>query len=206
MDVKQMTENILEAYHKADVYDREAGVKWYPWALGFCRSEAHKHDLPVEKVVGMCAALSPRTRWEVNVYATQVTLEHIQAGIKDAYFIPGKTFKKNITRALNVYDYGPEWLNDRMKDGLKVKNFYANILGDEQAVTVDEWARRIAIGDLGAKSVTIPPKQYHLYVRAYREAAKILGLPPRTVQATTWVWARRVIREKVTARQLPLFA
>jgi len=74
-----------------------------------------------------------------------------------------------------------------------VRAFYAAIMGDENAVTVDVWAARAAEGERndvapkGARIVAI--------IDAYRTAAAILGVSPRECQAAVWVYTRRTYPE-----------
>jgi hypothetical protein len=79
-------------------------------------------------------------------------------------------------------------------NGPKVRAFYSNIMGDTDAVTVDTWAVRVATGRTGKHAEwTIGTKRrYAAVADAYRRAAVILGVDPRTVQAATWVAARGV--------------
>jgi hypothetical protein len=79
-------------------------------------------------------------------------------------------------------------------NGPKVRAFYANIMGDTDAVTVDVWAARVATGLTGkaAERAIGTAKRYADVADAYRHAARILGVTPREVQAATWVAARGV--------------
>ena len=87
----------------------------------------------------------------------------------------------------------------RIVSGHKVRSFFANITGDDQAVTVDMWAYAVATGDwtrhpqTGARvpaEATMTAKDYALIADAYRRAAAILGVSPRKCQAACWVAAR----------------
>ena len=72
--------------------------------------------------------------------------------------------------------------------GDKTRAFYRAITGDREAVTVDVWAARAALGDW----ISLTPKRYGRISAAYKAAARRLGEDPRTVQATVWLVARGV--------------
>jgi hypothetical protein len=57
---------------------------------------------------------------------------------------------------------------------------------------VDVWAARVAFGGrLDAAVILYRRGMYDAVERAYRLAAAQAGVPPATMQATTWVVARR---------------
>jgi hypothetical protein len=104
---------------------------------------------------------------------------------------------KNAQRALDS-DEPLSTLN-----GNKVKAFAANLLGDEDSVTVDVWAVRVAFGASKEFKSTVGDSEpvrpenllakagvYAAIADAYREAARQLGVAPSTVQAVTWVVIR----------------
>lgn len=70
-------------------------------------------------------------------------------------------------------------------NGPKVRRFYLNITGDHSVVTVDVWAARAAGVDgklTGARYLAVE--------RAYQNAARIVGMTPRDLQAAVWVHTR----------------
>ncbi len=75
-----------------------------------------------------------------------------------------------------------------MLGGPKVRSFYANISGDQNAVTVDAWAQRIAGYEYPNG---LAPNKYDHYADAYRDAARRAGESPATMQAITWIAYRR---------------
>jgi hypothetical protein len=60
-------------------------------------------------------------------------------------------------------------------------------LGDENAVTVDVWAARVAGVD---PEILRRPREYAAVAEAYRRAAKRVGISPRKLQAITWCLIR----------------
>jgi hypothetical protein len=76
-------------------------------------------------------------------------------------------------------------------NGPKVRSFWANIMGDTDAVTCDVWAVFVALGRKDERMVSTPAR-YRMVADAYRRAAAILGVTPRGCQAAVWVDARGV--------------
>jgi hypothetical protein len=79
--------------------------------------------------------------------------------------------------------------------GYKVRSFYRNITGDTEAVTVDVWAHRAALGDITlhanrSSSLLRNGKRYRAIANAYRQVAPDYGLRPSEFQAATWVAVR----------------
>jgi hypothetical protein len=72
--------------------------------------------------------------------------------------------------------------------GEKTRAFYANILGDQNAVAVDVWAARAAEGYRDKRAPK--GKRYAAIADAYRDAADHRGLSPRDLQACVWVSIR----------------
>ena len=55
--------NILRTYSKATPADK---VDWYVEANNFCQYVSEHYELPLNKVIGIVSALSPRKSWELN--------------------------------------------------------------------------------------------------------------------------------------------
>jgi hypothetical protein len=129
------------------------------------------------------AHLSPRTRWARTVAGTYSL---ILTGV------PGEGHLiKNTERAIAAMksDDPLGTLN-----GPKTKRFAANLLGDREAVTVDVWALRVALGPTTTVDVQHAglnrSGRYAAVETAYRSAARELGVEPATAQAVTWIVAR----------------
>jgi len=173
--LETVVRRILRTFDAATASDVESGATWYDEAGDLARTLADRHNLSVEEVAGVIAALSPRTTWSRNVAGTLALLEH--GGDEARRF---GCIGANVDRAEGV-------LNGIALRGPKTRAFAANIAGDREAVTVDVWAARVADLDeelLGRKGA------YDAVAHAYRLAARRRGVDPATIQATTWIVAR----------------
>jgi hypothetical protein len=175
---EETVQRILETYDRATDTQLEDGMQWYPGEGQWVVEVAYAHGFSVDTVAAVAAHLSPRIDWDRCKTLTQIFLSG------------GGTFglmKANAARAQSAID--SETPLSTVK-GNKTKSFAANLLGDVDAVTVDVWAIRVA---LGATVRGDEVKIAHLYdalADAYREAALRRGISAPSMQAVTWVVAR----------------
>jgi hypothetical protein len=185
-----MRRRILAAYGEASAADQAAGLEWYRRAY-----DAAATLLPDDptRAAGVIAALSPRCHWRTNVAWAGALIEAAERGDASPPNVHTRAMRAQAWRIAR----GEAPLD--VLGGPKVRAFFANITGDLSAVTVDTWAARVALGDYtphptkaGQYAVTpsLSGRLYHLIARAYREAAAILNLPARDVQAAVWVHVR----------------
>lgn len=175
----EVVARILAVFDRANPTDLEEGSKWYEQAHIFALEQAKEFDFDVELVATVIAHLSPRVHWSRNKkMATSVLAGDPINGIM-------KNGLKNCIKAFAT-DNPLSTLN-----GPKVKAFAANILGDEQKVTIDVHAAHIALGDdepyelyLGRKGV------YDALAVCYKIAAARRGVSPATMQAVAWIIQR----------------
>jgi hypothetical protein len=173
---------IMRAWNESDDTARTAGAQWYRTARIHADTLAESSGLDVDVTAAVISHLSPRTKWARNVaYAYAV----VATGTR-----PNGCKRDNFARAMVALEsdtpsdtFGP--------DAHKTRAFCANILGDTEAVTVDVWAYRLAIGtdenlDNNMKRVGV----YAAIAHCYRLAAKRAGVAPAVMQATTWITAR----------------
>jgi len=195
--------NILAVFFHANSSELLKGSQWYADALRFCSVVAQSTGLSVATVAGVTAALSPNNRWERNMLDAERLCRTFAAGtLSDAAALKVSTFNGNKQKALRILS-GAQPLD--VLGGLKVRAFYACILGDA-GVCVDGHAYAIWLGDYvpTTKTPKISPKLYASISSAYGQAAKtingIMGTvyTAAQVQAITWsVWQR--IRREVAA-------
>jgi hypothetical protein len=178
-NVAACVRRILATFDAATPAMVAAGATWYPDAYGVCSSIAAGTHHDVDTVARVMAQLSPRTPWARNVAGTA----HMFA--TDGARMPG-ILTANHERALGTLRKGDP-LN-----GPKVRSFHANIMGDSEAVTIDVWAARTALGTTEAPTDTILDRAgvYGALSHAYRVAAAKRGVTPAAMQAITWVVAR----------------
>lgn len=179
-------DNLLRVYNLATPTQWDAGVNWYQNAHAWAKEVARKVDLSLDTVVAVCAAISPRNRWEQNKKDTLRVIEAWQDNPQvDPVDIPAATFNRCVGTAINILTYGPRKLY-----GPKVRQFYRDILRpegvDQDLVTVDTWAFRAWVFDSRFKVPSISLAILHHVSQDYLELAEEVNLPPRKAQAVVW--------------------
>ena len=179
----EMVEAVLVTYDRATVMQRVDGDAWYPTARRIVEEIAGRSDIDLHRIAHALAALSPRNPWRWNVMDAWAFTMAVSLGKP---MPTGTTFGHNQRMAWTALsEDGQPWLSS----ALKVRNFVAAIMGDETAVVVDVWAMRVVTGG----QITSPNSdaEYRDVCWAYTEAARILGVSPRTTQAVTWLVAQQ---------------
>lgn len=171
-----MRRRILAHWANATAADVASGLEWYGRA-----QSAASAMLPAdpERAAGVIAALSPRCQWRTNLAWAAAVIQAAESG-EACPAVHTRTMRAQAWRIAN----GEPALD--VLNGPKVRAFYSNIVGDTSAVTVDVWAMRAADPSMEALSA----RAYALTARAYREAAGIIGVAPRDLQAAVWVHVR----------------
>jgi len=178
---RRVVDRIVATFDRATPADIEAGARWYSDGEEHVDALVKVGNLPTrEHAAAVLAHLSPRTTWARNVSGAYL----LATGSE-----PTACIGANVDRARTaIASEDPlSTLN-----GPKTKRFAWNLLGYRQAVTVDVWAARVALGEgdddpertLGAVGV------YDAIEHAYKLAARRRGVDPTTMQATTWIVAR----------------
>lgn len=179
-----MIARILHAFDNASASDMAEGERWYETARITAQALAAGTSLSVSHAAGVIAALSPRVRWETNVAAAATMISHAGIGGRVMPSVAG--YNRNCEKAWMIANgVSPS----DVLGGPKVTSFYANIMGDEQAVTIDVWAARVAEGISNKNAPS--GKRYTNMVDAYRMAARARNVSPMVMQATVWVYVRR---------------
>lgn len=198
-----MVRRITRAYRQASTADRAAGLGWYAEARRVALEIAAGHGVSLETAVGTVSAKSPQCRWSTNVvFAERIIAAAVQgqpcpqAGLTattaTAWAIATGTAPMDALGTVHPR-------SGRVISGHKVRAFYANILGDTDAVTVDMWAWAVATngwrthpqtGERIPQEANMSAREYERIAAAYRRAAAILGVTPRECQAAVWVAAR----------------
>lgn len=174
VSLETITRRILVTFDRATPADLEAGATWYVEARELAATLSPNTGNDVERAASVIAALSPRTTWSRNVAGAVMLIESNDV-------LPG-LIGRNVETARKAMTDGFAALN-----GPKTSAFARNIAGDDESVTVDVWACRVANLDenmLGRKGA------YDAVAHAYRLAARRRGVAPATMQATTWIVAR----------------
>jgi hypothetical protein len=177
--VEPAFEQIIATWGRATARDVEAGARWYADAGAMVDSWAVTVGLGREYVAAVFAHLSPRTTWSRNVRGATLLLTTGQA--------PG-CLGANVRRARQALASSDPLAT---LTGPKTARFARNLLGDPDVVTVDVWAARVAFGGRPDATVILYRRgMYAAVEHAYRLAAAQAGVPPATMQATTWIIAR----------------
>jgi hypothetical protein len=182
-DHADMVANILTYWDSATPDQREAGARWYGQAGAIARMIGEDAGIDTHRVAMVISALSPRNPWHWNVFDAW---SFCVARASGRTMPKATTFNRNKAAAWRALD--PNIAEPWYTSAPKVKAFVAAILGDDTSVVVDTWAVRVATGD-EVKYVGTD-KAYWLVAHAYNVAANLRGVPPATMQATTWIVAR----------------
>ena len=177
----QMVNAILGHYERATPGQRDDGRQWYPAAQAAALALAAGTDFSRTQCAGVIAALSPRISWSQNLRAAGLMVDAASWDWADAPVVAG--LPNNRAKAWRILKGERP---DRVLGGDKVTSFFANIMGDTDAVTIDVWACRVA----GLETTSVTAKQYAAVRAAYTDAARLAGETPRNMQAITWIAAR----------------
>lgn len=175
------TDAIIATYDRATDDDRANGHNWYRDMVRTIADQAQSSSLTVSQCAAIYAANSINTPWVRNIKLA--TLAIAQNGMS------GGTLGM-IVRKVNAIIDGHDIETTLTADpaNRKIVNFWRNLSGDFDAVTVDRWAHRVATN--GERSDVPSGARYSEIAEAYRMAASQRGIDPATMQATTWIVAR----------------
>lgn len=169
-------------YHTLNAYGIddaiEQGKDWYPAAWRHCIDMGKWYDVTPERVAAVMAVTSPRARWSKNLLATEQILQDMhrpEYKRRPTYGILTKNAIKGMLVANDRY-------YSRHVTGPKVTNFYLNILGHTDPVTVDAIMSKAA--GFGS-DVTVGIRRD--VEAAVCTVADVLGMTPRDTQAAIWI-------------------
>ena len=147
--------------------------------------EFHHCMLPLSKVLGVIAALSPLTEWNKN-------LELAEGLIRTGDCKHTKVFKDKARRIL--YSGETDDIILSILNGNKIKSFYMNLMypDEKEFVTIDRHAISIVLGrEATDKERSLTDKQYQFFSECYKEVARELDILPNFLQSITWqAWKR----------------
>lgn len=154
LDEDAMVKNILDHFKLVTPDQIDQGRDWYKNAREWADNIAAKTNRDPERVYATIAALSPNTDWDSNLLQAAHFLMNYDPsmGSKPEDFLP--TIGDNVYRAAQVHEaqnpeemaalFGPNSGNP------KIHNFYNNIMGNEDYVTIDRWMTRVLLGQNGS--------------------------------------------------------
>lgn len=174
---RSVTKNILATWDQASPDDLAAGADWYQQAGRQIDQLAARVRRQRETVGAVVAHMSPRTPWRRTLEGATAILTGEQ---------PQACLGANVARARAAIASADPL---GTLNGPKTLRFARNMLGDQDVVTIDVWALRVA---LGGRTVTLDKKGilYAAFEHCYRLAARRAGVTPAVIQATTWIVAR----------------
>lgn len=158
---------------------------------------ARARGKPLEKEIRLILENSGAIRRE-DMPSIEAGLDDILAGSKRVSELPKDTQAYLRRKGLGPDDvvrttvdnwhelYTAEDLAESSQKRLKVWNFWRNLLGDADNVTIDSWMGRAL---LGRKELNAA--EYHLAEQIVRDVAKTLGIRPAQAQAAIWVIYKR---------------
>src|SRR3954464_9498358 len=124
----------------ATAQDLADGLAWYDRARREAERMSEAYGLPTRLCAGVIAALSPRCQWASNVRSAERMIAAAIAGELEPVANGTMSNRDKAWRIANGAD------PDEVLSGPKVRAFYANIMGDTEAVTIDVWGARAAEG------------------------------------------------------------
>jgi hypothetical protein len=183
-DHKDMVKNVLYIYTTASIEDTSEGMRWYSEAFDYCKNLSNVYDIEIERVVALVSVISPGLIWGGNCTIPEQIIDLWTRGVPYDEWVGFSIWPKNLQKAEQI-------LNGNMSvmQGDKVKNFFANIMGETEPVTIDRWAIRCCFDDPHIQGDKIAPsgKQvYNALADVYKEVASIVGHEAPDVQAVVW--------------------
>lgn len=174
-------DRIVCTYLEATDDQRAEGAAWYADASSVVDDLARVGGITREHAAAVVSHLSPRTSWTRNVTGAWSL---VTSGIAPT------CLRANVHRARAALR-STDPLSTFGPTAPKTTRFARNILGDRDAVTVDVWAVRTALGQReNPEQLLRRAGVYEAIEHAYRLAARRLGTDPTTVQATCWIVER----------------
>lgn len=170
-------DQVIEKINKYYDLGESASESWYSEAHSFCVSLSEKYNQPVFIVAGIVAALSVRTRWEVN---KEMTIAFLQD--KVVRHLPRQI---NIVKSILLCKDSEDVY---ILLGNKTKSFYINILHPEfnDHVTLDSHMIKGLLNKQG-----ICNKRYMWLSTIIRYEATKRKLKGHELQARVWEAIRK---------------
>lgn len=168
--------DIVKLFNATSRDNLDNGMSWYRDANKHAKKLSRDFKIPLNKVVGVMAALSPNNKWARNKIDTRNFLAVPSLDTKVCTFI---NQRKKALAILSSNGTSKEI--EKILNGIKTKNFYHNIrfYSASDKVTVDMWAFR----SVGAEEKL---KNVPLVTQAYQEVATELNIVPHQLQAVVW--------------------
>ena len=176
--VTNYVDELRKKYELTTPKQKKEGKSWYGRANRICNRISNDYDIPLYKVVGILAALSPSNKWERNVQDTKNFIKN-GGDVKVCTY----TAQKDKAGEILFRAKGKQEVL-KILNGPKTTAFFTNILHPRTggAVTIDRWALRSV--QEGASS---PTTQRRKLITAHQVLANELGIRPHELQAVLWL-------------------
>jgi hypothetical protein len=181
-------------YQLSSAREREDGISWYARAREHIAELAERHGVSSRVAAGVVATLSPNTRWERNLEDADSLLYAVRhaSSPSDYYELTVTTYNANKLKAWSHAETG----DVAYIRGPKVTAFYYNLIGNEDALTLDSHAMNAYLGArvYGSDLKTKPRvSERDAMLRAYKSLARHNGITPAGAQAVIWLyWKNRI--------------
>lgn len=203
--MKALERRLLALYYGASPQELQEGLDWYKNAHEACDAIGRGYGIPVEKVAGVVAALSPGLQWKLNLEQAEYFIRHVQAGasMDDACALPvgvyGKGNRRKAYRILKSDGAFETVLGLLGKRGPKTRAFFTNIANPYSygAVTIDRHAKGAAynIIENRDKLTIVKESEYLTLQKVYQNVAARIGILPHQLQAVVWVVWRNNLQD-----------
>jgi hypothetical protein len=194
---EELERSLIDKYNASDEGTREAGSQWYDTANQYIRNLAEKTGRDPAQVAAIVSAFSPQTSWDANMAAANYFMMNFDPNNPNAIDDKMGGLGDNLERAKRIYGANDEdgYLAGLQNgnDAHKITNFYHNLMGSKDHVTIDSWMARALLGE-GADGLADKSVQkvlnwkdgYDTMANSVRSAAQKLGISPRELQAIVW--------------------
>lgn len=183
--VETVCGRLLRKYDAADTDTLLAGINWYPRATAICQHLADGSGFSLEQVTAIMAVLSPRLHWSDNVRDTELVID--VATDPEASYPVFRALGANVEKAWLICNgASPE----SVVSGPKVEQFWRNLQGDQDALTLDEHAVSAAGMSFSGNSGYLRVKDRATLQKAYARAARKRDVSTAVMQATVWIVQR----------------
>ena len=148
-------------------------------------------------ICGLIAAISPQTPVKRNLLIAELILKDFKTNKekflkliknKTRFFKKYGLFKPHYKNILKVLTH--DFKTDLKLNGNKVFNFYLNLTGNYEAVTIDSWMLRY-FKHPESRVNHLNKSEYYFYADKIKKEARELGLLPAEYQAILWTKTRQ---------------
>ena len=212
-------ENLLRLYAQATDTELQKGIDWYPEARRQATAIAERYNLPLETVVKVAAAISPKCAWEVNMAAAEWVIRQYIAGCyvpsyqgyldKRVYLarVRGLDPSKKVLAedeqipscpfgGLKANQIKAWWIlqGHDCLSGPKVWEFYNCIMQWEThlGACVDSHAIQGWFYNMAGGTYGVHENFWQVIRADYIRAAELVGLSPLQFQAVLWLVKKRL--------------